>query len=110
MTLNRVVLVCTVTVMKFAASVVSLMFLPNIFIWNKITFQPSNSLNLAKLVVNELTKSIPPENLPAFLFLSDLLLINVRIVRAYNKRTRQIYKNSHQFNILLIMNHQSSSF
>ena len=109
MTLNRVVLGCAVTVMKYAASVVSLMFLPNIFIWNKITFQPSNSLNLAKLVVNELTKSIQ-KNLPAFLFLSDLSLINVRIARVYNKRTRQIYKNPHQFNILLIMNHQSSSF
>ena len=44
--------------MKYLASIVSLIFLPKTLIWNKITFRLSNSLNLAELVVNELTKGI----------------------------------------------------
>ena len=58
MALNRVKLGRAVTFMKYLASVVSLIFLPKIFIWNKTPFLPSNSLNLAELVVNKLTKSI----------------------------------------------------
>ena len=52
MTLNRTKLVPTVTFMKYLASAVSLIFLEETLIWNKITFSASNSLNLAELVVN----------------------------------------------------------
>ena len=58
MTLNRVKLGRAVTFMKYLAGVVSLIFLTKAFIWNKITFPTSNSLNLAELVVNEPMKSI----------------------------------------------------
>ena len=59
MTLNRVKLeFYAVTFMKYLASVVFLIFLLKTLILNKITFRLSNSLNLAELVVNELTKSI----------------------------------------------------
>ena len=58
MTLNRVKLGRAVTFMKYLASVVSLIFLAKTLIWNKITFPPSNSLNLVELVVNEPMKSI----------------------------------------------------
>ena len=61
--------------MKYLASVVSLIFLANTLIWNKIRFPSSNSLNLAEVVVNEHMKSI---------FLFDLSLLNVKISRAYN--------------------------
>ena len=57
-TLNCIKLGRTVTFMKYLASVVSLLFLPNTLVWNKITFWISNTLNLAELVVNEITKSI----------------------------------------------------
>ena len=57
-TLNCIKLGRTVTFMKYLASVVSLIFLPNTLVWNKITFWISNTLNLAELVVNEITKSI----------------------------------------------------
>ena len=88
MTLNRVKLGRAVTFMKNLASVVSLIFLPKTLIWNKITFRISNSLNLAEVLVNKLKKSISKENLPIFLFPSDLSLLVVKISRAYNKRTR----------------------
>ena len=58
MTLNLVKLGCAVTFMKYIARVASLIFLPTTLIWNKITFRISITLNLAELVVNELTKSI----------------------------------------------------
>ena len=58
MTLNRVKLGRAVTFMKYLASGVSLIFLPKTLSWNKITLGQSNLLNLAELVVNELTKSI----------------------------------------------------
>ena len=54
MTLNRVKLRRAVTFMKYLASVVSLIFLPETLIWNKITFRLSNLVNLADLVVNDL--------------------------------------------------------
>ena len=54
MTLNRVKLWRAVTFMKYLASVVSLIFLPETLIWNKITFRLSNLVNLADLVVNDL--------------------------------------------------------
>ena len=58
MTLDRIKLGRAVTFMKYLASVVSLIFLAKTFIWNKITFPASNSLNLAEVVVNEPTKDI----------------------------------------------------
>ena len=58
MTLNGGKLGRAVTFMKYLASVVSLIFLPKTLLWNKITFRLSNLLNLAELLVNELTKSI----------------------------------------------------
>ena len=58
MTLNRVKPGCAVTFMIYVASVVSLILLTKILIWNKITFPTSISLNFAELVENELIKSI----------------------------------------------------
>ena len=58
LTLNRVKLECAVTFMEYLACSVSLIFLPKTLIFNKITFLASISLNLPKLVVNELMKSI----------------------------------------------------
>ena len=49
-------------------------------------------------------------NLPKFLFLSDLSLLIVKILGAYNERTRKLFKNPHQYSLLLIMNYQPSSF
>ena len=58
MNLNRFKLGHAVTFMKYLASVVSLIMLPKTLNWNKITFQTSNLLKLAELVVNEPLKSI----------------------------------------------------
>ena len=58
MTLNRVKLGRAVTFMKYLTSVVSLIFIAITVIWNKITLLASNSLNLAKLVVNKPMNSI----------------------------------------------------
>ena len=58
MTLNRVKLKRAFTLMKYLASVVSLVFPPKTLIWNKLTFPASNSLYLAELVVYEPMKSI----------------------------------------------------
>ena len=57
MTLNIVNLRRAVTVMKYLASVVSLIFLPKTLIYNKVPFPTSNSPNFAELE-NELRKSI----------------------------------------------------
>ena len=70
--------------MKYFAGAVSLIFLTKTLIWNKVTFRLSNSLNLADLVVNELTKSISKKNLSILLFLSDLSLLIVNTLRAFN--------------------------
>ena len=48
MTFDRVKLERAVTFMKHIARVVSLMSLPETFIWNKATFPELNSLNLAR--------------------------------------------------------------
>ena len=61
MTPTRIKLRPAVTFMKYLASVTSLLFIPKILIWNKITFRLTNSLNLAEPEVNELTKTIPPK-------------------------------------------------
>ena len=58
MTLNRVKLWPGVTFMKYFASVISLVFLPETLIWNKTTFSASSSVNLAELVVNNPMKCI----------------------------------------------------
>ena len=58
MTLNRVKLGRAVTFMKYLTSIVSLIFLPKMLIWNKMTFPISLSLNFAELVENEFMKSI----------------------------------------------------
>ena len=58
MILNRVKLGRAVIVMKYLASLVSLIFLAKTLFWIKITFPVSNLLNLAELVVNEPMKSI----------------------------------------------------
>ena len=76
-----------VTFMNYLASVVSVVFLPKILIWNKIMFRLSASLNLAELVVNELTKNISKKCsffYRIFLFPSDLSLLIVKISGAYN--------------------------
>ena len=57
MTLTRVKVGRPVTLMKYLATVVSFIFLPETLIWNKMTFSALNSLNFAKLVGNELMKS-----------------------------------------------------
>ena len=48
----------TVTFMKHLSNVVSLKFLTETLIYNKVTFPVSNSMNLAEMVLNELNKSI----------------------------------------------------
>ena len=82
MTPNRVKLVCAVTFMKYLADVLSLIFLPKALIWNNITFRLSNLLNLAELVVNELTKSISKKitNIPFF----------IRFITVYYKDFRSL--------------------
>ena len=62
MTLNRVKLGRTVTLMKYRANIFSLIFLSKTLNWNKITFLASNWRNLTELVVNKLMKSIPKQN------------------------------------------------
>ena len=62
MALNRVKLGSAVTFMKYLASVVSLIFLLETLVWNKISFPPSNSLNLADLMANEPMNSIYKKN------------------------------------------------
>ena len=84
MTLNRVKLGRAVTFIKCLASVVSLIFLPKTLIWNKITFPASNSLNFAKRVKNEFIEYLR-KKLQIFLFLSNLSLLIVKILRAYTK-------------------------
>ena len=81
MALNRVKLGRAVTFMKYLASVVSLILLPKTLIWNKIT---SHLLNFAEPVENELMKSISKKKLSIFLFLSNLSLFIVKILRANN--------------------------
>ena len=82
--------------MKYLASVVSLKFVPNTSVWNKIIFQIYFIyLNLFYLRAIKFTQSCiaggkwPYEeylqkNLAIFLFLSDLLLLIVTISGAYN--------------------------
>ena len=110
MTLNCLKLGRAVTFMKYLAGVVSLIFLPKTLTWNKMTFPTSNLQNFAELVKNGLTKSISKKDLSILLFLSNISLLIVKILRAYNKGIRKLYKNPHWYNLLLIMNCQSSNF
>ena len=80
MTFSHVKLGRAVNFMKYLTSIVSLIYL--LFFLNKIMFRPSNLLNLSELVVAKLTKSIL-KILPIFLFLPDLLELNVNISIAY---------------------------
>ena len=57
MTLNYVNLGRAVTFMKYLANVVSLTFLAETLVWNKLTFLTSNLLDFAVLVENESLKS-----------------------------------------------------
>ena len=82
MTSNRVKPGRTVTFMKYLASVVSLIFLAKTLTWNKITSRASSLLGFAELLENEPLKS-SAKNLPTFLFLLNLSLLNVKISRAY---------------------------
>ena len=84
MTLNGVKLRPVVTFMKQLTSVVSSIFQPKSFIWNKVTPPPSNLLNFAELVENELMKNISKKVTNTSLFLSNLSLLIVKILRAYN--------------------------
>ena len=58
MILNSANLGLSVTFMKYLASLVSLIFLAETLIWNKVTFPASNLLNFGELVGNEPLKSI----------------------------------------------------
>ena len=71
-----------ITFVKYFTSAVSLIFLTKSLIWNKITFQLSNSLNPAELLVNELTKSISRKftNIP----------FPIRFINAYYKDFRSL--------------------
>ena len=59
MNLNRVKVRCVVTFMKYVSCVVSLILLSKTLICNKITFNQSNSLNPAELVVMSLRRVSP---------------------------------------------------
>ena len=83
-----------VTFMKYLTSVVSLIFLPKALIWIKIRFRLPNSLNLAKLLLNEFTKSISQKKLPVFLFLSDLSLLFVKFSGAYKLKNEISFQKS----------------
>ena len=83
MTLNIVNLRRAVTVMKYLASVVSLIFLPKTLIYNKVPFPTSNSPNFAELE-NELRKSITKIIYQSFLLYPIYHCFFVKILRAYN--------------------------
>ena len=111
MTLNRVKLGRAVTFTKYLASVISLIFIPKNLIWNKTTFPASYSLNFTNLVENELMESISKKCYRySFFYPIYRCLFIVKIFRAYNYRTRRLYKNRHQHSLFLIMNYQSSNF
>ena len=57
MVLNLVKRGCRVTFVKCLAGIVSLIFLPKTLTLHDIAFSASNSLNLPKLVVNELKQT-----------------------------------------------------
>ena len=79
MALNQVKVKHAITFMKYLARVVSLIFLPKTFIWNKTSFPASDSLNFAELVENELMKSIFKK-----IFLSNSSLLIVKLLKTYN--------------------------
>ena len=83
MTLDLAKLGCAFTFMKYFVSKVSLIYLPNTLIWNKIKFPAQNFLKLAELVVNERIKSISKKVANLF-FVSNLLLLKVNISKLYN--------------------------
>ena len=88
MTLNFIKLGRAVAFMKYLGSVVSLIFLAKTLIWNNITSPASNLLNFSEQVENKPSEKYLQKKLLIFLFLFDLSLLNVKISRAYNYRTR----------------------
>ena len=83
MTLNRVKLGRAVNFMKYLGSVVSLIFLPETLILNKIALRLLNLLNLEELVVNELTKSISKK-------IYQYTTVSIRFITAYCKDIRSL--------------------
>ena len=83
-TLNHVNLGRAVTFIKYLASVICLMFVPKTLIWDKIKFSASNLLNFAELIKNELMKSISKKIYQYSFLISNLSLLIVKILRAYN--------------------------
>ena len=98
-----------ITCMKYLAKVISLIFILKTLTWNKIMFLASGLLKLPKLVVNYLMRCISKTNLPIFLFLSDLPLLNAIFSRAYNWGNR-LHKKPYQHILLIIIRYQSSNF
>ena len=98
-----------ITCMKYLAKVISLIFILKTLTWNKIMFLASGLLKLPKLVVNYLMRCISKTNLPIFLFLSDLPLLNAIFSRAYNWGNR-LHKKAYQYILLIIIRYQSSNF
>ena len=98
MALNRETVARAVTFMKYLASLVALIFLQKFIIWNKTMFWLSNLLNLAELVVNELTKSK--------LIYHQLCKIHLSLLIAKNSGV----PNLHLYSLLLIMTCRYSSF
>ena len=88
--------------MKYLATVVSLIFLSKTLFWNEITFPASNSLKLAELVINELTKSISKK----FTNIS----FSIRFITAQCKEKDITLQNLHQYSLLSIMDYQSLNF
>ena len=86
MTLNYIKLGRAV---KYLASVVSLMFLQETLIWNKITLRLSNLLNLSELVLSELTKNLSE------LVLNELTKNLSELV--LNELTKGISKKNYQY-------------
>ena len=87
MAFNRLKLERAVTFMKYFACVLSLIFQPKSWFWNKITFLASNLLRFAASQKRADEEHLQ-KNLPIFHFLSNLLLFIVKVLRAYNQRTR----------------------
>ena len=84
MTFNYVKLGRAVILMKHLASIVSLIFRAKTLIYNNITFPESNLSYHAEPVKNEPASSIYKKNIPIFLFIFYLSLLNVNISRGYN--------------------------
>ena len=81
MTINRRKPGWAVTLMKYLASIVPLIFLPNTLIWSKTTFAASNLMNFAELVENEPKKF---KNVP----------VSIQFIIAYCKDFKSLSLNN----------------